>query len=227
MNRSAGRNQGSMRSLFVASILLAAGNGVFAQGADVGLVNMVAGDARFVPLAGRAAEVKPFMKIRDGDRFNLSAGAQLRLVYFETARQERWSGPASFRAGKGGSDAIAGTPVEVSTLPAAARQRIARVPELMQNAKLGGIQVRGGLSRQQPASLDQQSTMREARDTYESMRRGVAADDITPELVLYAALYDFLLFDEMKIVVDEMLRKQPDNDELRQLRAWVESRSAR
>ena len=216
-----------MRSLAVAVTMLVAGSAVYAQGADVGLVNMVAGGARFVPLAGSAAEVKPFMKIRDGDRFNLPAGARLGLVYFDSARQERWIGPASFRAGKGASEEISGKPAEVATLPSAAKQRIARVPELLQHAKLGGIQVRGGLSRQQRAGLDQQATLREARETYESMRKGAAADDITPELVLYAALYDFLLFDEMKTVVDEMLRKQPDNDEVRQLRAWIESRSTR
>lgn len=217
----------SVRKLLVAAIFLLAGPTVFAQSADVGLVSMAAGDARFVPLGGRAAEVRAFMKIRDGDRFNLPAGAQVRLVYYESARQELWAGPASFRAGKGASEEISGKPAEVGTLPVAAKLRIARVPELMQNAKLGGIQVRGALPRAPKAGPEQQATLREARETYESMRSNSAADDITPELVLYAALYDLRLFDDMNVVVDAMLRKQPGNDDLRQLRARVETRGAR
>jgi hypothetical protein len=94
----------------------------------------------------------------------------------------------------------------------------------MQNAKLGGIQVRGGVARPQPPAADQQAALREARETYESMRKSQPADDITPELVYYAALHDFQQYDEMKVVVAEMLRKQPGSQELKDLRTWVESR---
>jgi len=59
------------------------------------------------------------------------------------------------------------------------------------------------------------------------MRKDLPADDITPELYLYAALYDYLLYDEMKTVVDEMLRKQPDSEEAKTLADWVRSRAAR
>ncbi|MBI2753720.1 MAG: hypothetical protein HYX46_09450 [Betaproteobacteria bacterium] len=39
-----------------------------AQGADVGLVNMVSGDVSFAPLSGAPGKVRAFMKVRDGDR---------------------------------------------------------------------------------------------------------------------------------------------------------------
>lgn len=198
-----------------------------AQGADVGLVNMVSGDVSFAPLSGARGKVRAFMKVRDGDRIHVPAGGQVRVVFFAGARQERWAGPASFKAGKMGAEPISGRPAEVANLPATAPQRLERVPELLQHAKLGGIQVRGGITQAQRASLEQQAAVSEARVTYDRLRREMPADDITPELFLYAALYEYLLYDDMKAVADEMLRKQPNDDDVKALAAWVRSRAAR
>ena len=216
-----------MRKRFLALLLLASSAVAWAQGADVGVVNLVSGGVTYAPLSGSPSEAKPFMRVRDGDRFNLAAGGQIRIVYFTSSRQEGWSGPSSFRAGKGAGEAISGGPAEVAVLPAGVPQRIARVPELMQNAKLGGIQVRGGLTRRQEASLDQQATVREAREIYERMRKEMPTDDITSELYLYAVLHDYLLYEDMKIVIEEMLRKQPGNEDLKALADWVRTRASR
>ncbi len=216
---------GAVMRVRLAAILLTISGAALAQGADVGLVNLVSGEVTFVPLAGAPGKVQAFMRVRDGDRINVGTGAQVRVVFFEGARQERWQGPASFRAGKGAGEPISGQPAEVAKLPAGVPQRIARVPELMQNAKLGGIQVRGGVTRQQQASLDQQEVLREARATYSQMRTEMPGDDITPELFLYAALHDYLLYDEMRTVVAEMLRRQPNNEDVKALDAWVRSRA--
>jgi hypothetical protein len=209
----------------IATVVFALSGAGFAQGNDVGLVSLVSGEVSYNPSAGPPGKVQAFMRVRDGDRFELASGSQLRIVLFAAARQERWVGPASFRAGASASQALSGKPAEVTNLPAAAPQRIARVPELLLNAKLGGIQVRGGITPRQQASLDQQETLRDARKTYSAMRTQFPSDDITPELYLYSALHEYLLYDEMKPVVAEMLRKQPNNDELRNLESWVKSRA--
>ncbi len=197
-----------------------------AQGADVGLVNLVSGDVTFAPLSGAPGKVQAFMRVRDGDRINVPQGGHVRIVYFEGSRQERWNGPSAFRAGKTQGEPINGKAAEVQNLPASVPQRISRVPELMQNAKLGGIQVRGLTGRQQ-ASIVQQETVREAKVTYERMRKEMPADDITPELFLYASLEEFLLYEDMKGVVDEMLKRQPGNEDVKALAAYVESRLKR
>jgi len=214
-----------MRTAFLV-MLLAASPAICAQAIDVGLVNLVSGEVTYAAAPGSSAKVQAFMKVRAGDRFTLPPGAELRLVFFDGGRQERWRGPASFRAAKGSSEPIDGKPVEVATLPAGTPQRIARVPDLLQYARLGGIQVRG-LTRKQKASLEQQEAVRTARDTYAQMRKDMPADDITPELYLYATLYEFLLFDDMKPVVAEMRRKQPDNQDLKALEEWVSTRASR
>jgi hypothetical protein len=198
-----------------------------AQGADVGLVNMVAGEVSYAPLAGPAGRAQAFMRVRDGDRFNVAAGAQVRIVFFDGARQERWVGPASFRAGRKAGEPIAGKPAEIAALPAGVPQRIARVPELMQNAKLGGIQVRGGASRAARDAADAQTSIAEARAAYRQMKAQMPADDITPELFLYAALHEHNLFEEMIPVADEMLRKQPESEEVKALAAWVRGRAGK
>ncbi|HZQ74580.1 MAG TPA: hypothetical protein VFB08_16810 [Burkholderiales bacterium] len=206
----------------LAMVLLAISTAAFAQ-ADIGLVNLVSGNVTLTPQAGGAAPVKAFIKVREGDRIDVPAGAQVRVVYFEGARQERWQGPASFRASRLQSSAISGKPAEIAALPASVPLRIARVPELMQNAKLGGIQVRSA----QAVKPVQEHAVEEARSTYQRLRKELPADDITPELFLYSALNEYQLYEDMAPVVDEMLRKQPESDEVKSLASWLKSRRRR
>jgi hypothetical protein len=206
-------------------VLLVVSGWSLAQGSDVGLVNMVAGDVAYVSASKAAGKAQPFMRVREGDRFKLAPGSQLKIVFFEGGRQELWQGPGSFRAGRSASSPIAGKPVEATNLPVGASQRMAHVPDLMQHARLGGIQVRSTLTRKQEASLAQQENIREARATYAQMQKTASADDITPELYLYAALYEYLMYAEMSAVADEMLRKQPNNDDVKALAAWVRNRT--
>jgi len=151
---------------------------------DVGLVGAVTGEVVF-----QGGKAKAYMKVREGDRFDMPAGAQLSLIYFAGAHQERWQGPASLRAGKQASAALAGKPPEVALLPASAPQRLARIPELTRNALFGGIAVRGAKPPgNEGKNAETDDSLREARATYARLRRELPADDLTPELFLYAAL---------------------------------------
>lgn len=210
---------GSWIALGMAAALAAAPVAARAQ-ADVGLVNLASGDVIFVPQIGPPGKARSFMKVREGDRFEIPAGGQLRLVYFEGARHERWQGPARLRAARKESAAESGRPAEVHQLPGSVPQRMARVPDLLQHARLGGVQVRSaGLPRKgNEAALD------EARATYRTLRRELPADDITAELFLFSALNDSQRYDEMAPLVDEMLRKQPQSEEVRALASWLKAR---
>jgi len=213
-----------MRRSYLIAVLMFVAAPAGAQLRDVGLVNLVQGEVRFAPVRGASAPVKPFMRVREGDRFNLPTGAQLRIVFFEGSRLERWVGPASFRAARAHSEAISGAALEVAQLPAGAPQRIARIPDLMQNAKLGGIRVRGGALKPS-ASAPPPGALAEARANYEKMRATLPADDITPELYYTAALDEYAKYDEMAVVVEEMQRKQPDNADVRALADWVRKKA--
>lgn len=215
-----------MRKILVSLLLLLVAPLAPAQRADVGLVNLVAGEVTYTPAAGAPARAQTFMKLREGDRIEVPAGGQVRVVFFEGARQERWTGPASFRAGKSAGEPLSGSAAEVVALPAGAAQRIGQVPQLVQIAKLGGIQLRG-MNPPPKAGADQHPQVSAARAAYEKMRADLPADDLAPELYLYAVLNDYQLYADMKVVVEEMLRKQPGNEDVQQLLAYVNSRLSR
>ncbi len=198
-----------------------------AQNVDVGLVNLLSGDVAYAGEGGAGSKAQAFMKVRQGDRFTVPAGAQVRVVYFNGGRQETWKGPAAFRAGALAGEASSGKPTEVTTLPSTVPQRIAQVPELIQIAKLGrsgGVAVRGS-GRPPRLTAEQQTEVKNAREIYAKLRSQSTADDITPELYLYSVLQDFLLYDDMKPVVDEMAKRQPSNAEVQALVTWVHSRT--
>lgn len=190
-----------MRTLLVALLLF--GQPAYAQ-QDVGLVTLVAGDVGY-----QVGPVRAYMKVREGDRFEVPAGGQLRLIYFTGARQENWQGPARLSAGKRESAALSGVP-EVSVLPASVPQRLARIPELAQNAVFGGVRVRG--KPPAPATTETEESLREARATYARLRRELPADDLTAELFLYAAL---------------AAGPDPEGDEARALAARLRERQQR
>ncbi len=209
-----------------AAALLGVALGVSAQSSDVGLVNQLSGEVDYASQGGAQSKAQGFMKVRQGDRFTLAAGAQLRMVYFNGSRQETWKGPASFKAGTQQSEAVSGQMAEAAQLPTGVAQKIAQVPNLVQIAKLGrsgGIAVRGG-GKPGRLSSEQQAEVSQAKATYTQMRQKAPAEDITPELYFYSVLQDNLLYDEMKTVTDEMLRRQPGNPEAQELAAYVKSR---
>ena len=209
-----------------ATALLGVALGAGAQSSDVGLVNQLSGDVSYAGLGGTQSKAQAFMKVRQGDRFTLPAGAQLRLVYFSGSRQETWKGPSSFKTGTQQSEAVSGQVAEAAQLPSGVAQKIAQVPDLVQIAKLGrsgGIAVRGG-GRPGRLSPEQQTEVNQAKTTYSQLRQKSSAEDITPELYYYSVLQDHLLYDEMKVVTDEMLKRQPGNPEAQELAAYVKSR---
>lgn len=213
-----------MRSTILTAALLSLALGASAQSRDIGLVNQLSGDVAYVSQSGAQSKAHAFMKMRQGDRFTLPAGAQLRVVYFNGSRQETWKGPANFKAGTQQSEPISGQAVEVVQLPSEVAQKIAEVPTLVQIAKLGrsgGIAVRAG----KPVRLspEQQAEVSQAKASYAQMRRKAPDEDITPEFYFYSVLQDHLLYNEMKSVTDEMLKRQPNNPEAQELAAYVKS----
>ena len=187
---------------------------------DVGLVNQLSGEVAYKAPGGSASRASAFMKVRDGDNFRLNAGARLRVVYFDGGRQELWEGPAEFNAARKQGTVISGK-VMASQLPGGVPQALAQTPELMQIVKVGrpgAVTVRGikpGMSAEQKLGVQQ------ARDQYRSMSAGTAGDDITPELYLLNVLREHALHDEMKQVAARMLVKQPAQQEVMDIVAWV------
>ena len=54
-----------------------------------------------------------------------------------------------------------------------------------------------------------------------ALPESAAADDITPELYLYSVLQDHLLYDDMKVVVSDMQKRQPKNPDVAVMAEYV------
>lgn len=182
-------------------------------GGDVGLVNSLQGDVSYQGKEGPARKAQPYMRLRHGDKVTLSSGASIKISYTTASRQESWTGPGSFVATSGGGELLKGNKPEVSQLPAAVPQKLARVSELMNTSRVGGLVVRSVKA----PSASSKEEVAEAVAAYESMRASAAPSDVTPELFLYSVFQEHGMVDDLKIVARQMIQRQPENPEIQQL----------
>lgn len=205
----------TISSLVTLVFVAAAAGGVWAQEAagDVGLVNSLQGDVSYQGKEGQARKAQPYMRLRHGDKVTLASGASIRISYTTVSRQESWLGPSSFVATSTGGELLKGSKPEVVQLPAAVPQKLARISELMNTSRVGGLVVRSAKA-QTSASREE---VAEAMAAYETMRAKAVPSDITPELFLYSVFEEHGMTDDLKIVARDMLARQPDNPEVQQL----------
>lgn len=197
---------------------------VFAQ-ADVGLVNQVAGGVTYTSGKDAASHgIQAYGRVRHGDKITLPAGAELKISYFSGNRQETWKGPATFVATTGGGELLKGSKPEVGQLPAVVSQKLARIPELMGTSRIGGIVVRALAVR--PDAAQREKEVADAMSAYEGMRAKSAESDITPELFLISVLIDNEMYSDVKWVAQELIKRQPDNEEYRKFAAWAQAQKS-
>ena len=179
--------------------------------ADEGMVTLFKGQGSLIGEQGGKSAIVPFMKLRRGDRIDLGDGGRLQILYTATGRQETWTGAAVIEVGGNESQAksAAAAPV-VKTLPAAALHRLAQTPAVLTDIRnrTGMVMVRSG------GLLEK---IREIETTYSQMRQEAAKDDVTPELYFVSALYDLKLYRDMEEIMQEIVARQPDNEEAKAL----------
>jgi hypothetical protein len=184
--------------------------------ADVAVVGQISGPVTF-EIAGSQTPARAFMKVREGDRFTVGAGGEVKVVYFATGRVEVWKGPATFTASRGDSKEASGN-VTVSQVAANDGKMLA-LSKLANLRRTGDVVVRSagpaGNRRIDPA---------QARTEYEAWVRKTTPDDILPELYLYAVLEENGDKAGMQEVANTMLKKQPNSDEAKELAARAQAR---
>lgn len=174
---------------------------------ESGMVTQVTGGATYTSGADKEKPVVSFMKVRAGDKLTLNKDAKLQVVYFEGGRQESWSGAAKLTIGANESTAAAGASApQVKKLPAVVLKQLTRAPTVVSDLKsrTGMIMVR---------SLPM-TKMRELDENYAALRKEAAEDDVTPELYLLSGLHELKLYRDMKPVLEEMRKRQPNNPEV-------------
>ncbi|MDP2821864.1 MAG: hypothetical protein Q8O52_04180 [Sulfuritalea sp.] len=203
----------NLMALAAAALVMGGASAQEAAG-DVALVNALQGDVSYQGKEGQVRKAQPYMRLRHGDKVVLaSAASSIRISYTTASRQESWVGPGSFVATSAGGELLKGNKPEVVQLPAAVPQKLARISELMNTSRVGGLVVRS-VKAQTAASRDE---VAEAVAAYESMRAAAAPDDVTPELFLYSVFQEHGMVDDLKIVARNMQARQPNNPDIQQL----------
>jgi hypothetical protein len=200
---------------------------------DVGLVTQLFGDVTYMSEGYQKTQekVQSFVRIRQGDRFVVTAGAMVQVVYFQSGRKEMWKGPVVFVVGETqsraeGEKGIQARP-EVTFLPTGVSQGMRRIPILLRRAGLsrsGTTQVRGVAGGPQKAiilSEEEKTEIKMAKENYQNFRKQTKAEDITPELTLLGILADYEQYEEMEGVIKDAMKIQPDNQVLKELDEWV------
>lgn len=205
-------NRLSLTAFVLAAVVAAP---VYAQEAagDVGLVNALQGDVSYQGKEGQARKAQAYMRLRHGDRVTLAPGASIRISYTTVSRQESWLGPGVFVATSAGGEVLKGNKPDVTQLPAAVPQKLARISELMNTSRVGGLVVRS----MKPQTSANQEEIAAAMAAYEAMRAKAVPSDVTPELFLYSVFEERGMTEDLKIVAREMLSRQPDNPDIQQL----------
>lgn len=181
-----------------------------AWGAEVGLVTALSGKA-MLQEEKAAAELRPFVKLRPGDRLVLEAATRLQLVYFEGGRQETWQGAGQLEIGSGASKVVkGGLQPEVKTLPAILVKQLSKTPSPDGNVKAGMVRMR---------SMPSGGTLESVEKNYADLRKQTDSGDRNPELYLLASYFELREYDKVDALLLQLGEKSPGDQEVKVLAA--------
>ena len=177
-----------------------------ASAAEVALVTAASGNVKLQEEKAAASELKPFIKVREGDRLLMEGASRLQVVYFEGGRQETWSGRGALEVGSVSSKAIKGTmQPEIKTLPAILVKQLAKTPAQDGNVKTGMIRMR---------SMPPYDRLETVEKNYDEMRKQAVAGDLNPELYLLASYFELREFDKLEALLRQLNEKASETQEL-------------
>jgi hypothetical protein len=218
---------------------------------DVGLVTNLSGEAVYWNHQENQtpAQAQAFLKIRQGDQFELKEGGSLQLLYFSGGRQETWKGPASVQVGEAESRAPEGktqSAPEIKILSSKVSNRMKGAPLVVSRSDVrtgGGSTVMreqthgvgvirsmapakedSPLPRPKPLTAQAQKEMKQAEKVYQDLRKQAKADDPTPEIYLLSVYAEYGFHKKMIEVIDALLAKKPGDPKLMELKAQARSK---
>ncbi|MDK9702034.1 MAG: hypothetical protein OEL20_02770 [Sulfuritalea sp.] len=190
----------SLRYLCIGLVLLACSQ---AWAAEVALVMSVQG--RVMRNAEPApVPVEAFVKLNQGDRLDLDGGSRLQVVYFESGRQETWSGPGRLEMAQREGKASGLSAPGVKSLPLVMSRQLARTPALDSQGRAGVTRLRAVPGRDAMIKLE---------DTYQELRSRAGRDDLGPEMYLLSGLFEMRELDRVERVLGDLQQDQPKNPE--------------
>jgi len=179
-----------------------------AWGAEVALVTSLAGRV-LLQEEKAASELKPFVKLRAGDRLTLEGAARLQVVYFDGGRQETWQGAGQLEIGARAGNALkGGLQPEAKVLPAILVRQLSKTPSADSGVKAGMVRMR---------SMPTGGTLESLERNYAELRKQADAADHNPELYLSAGYFELREYDKLDALLRDMGEKSPGNPEIKAL----------
>ena len=171
---------------------------------EVGLVTAVSGNVKWQEQKSAASELKPFVKVRDGDQLTMDGAARLQLVYFESGRQETWQGSGVLEVGTSSSKAVKGSQQpEVKVLPAILVKQLSKTPASDGNVKTGMIRLRSMAPPIESVERD-----------YAEMRKQADSTDRNPELFLLASYFERGEYAKLEALLGKMNEEKPGDPDI-------------
>jgi len=171
---------------------------------EVGLVTAVSGNVKWQEEKSVAGDLKPFVKVRDGDQLTMDGAARVQLVYFESGRQETWQGAGVLAVGASASKVVKGSQLpEVKILPAILVKQLAKTPATDGNVKTGMIRLRSMAPPIESVEKD-----------YAEMRKQADSADRSPELFLLASYFERGEYARLEALLGKMNEEKPGDPEI-------------
>jgi hypothetical protein len=190
---------------------------------ETGLVTALSGNVQLLEEKTAAVALKPFVKVREGDRLALGENTRLQLVYFEGGRQETWQGSGTLLVGSQASKVVkGGLQAETKSLPSILLKQLSKTPSSDGNVRAGMVRLR---------SMPNLESLESVESQYAALRQEAAANDRSPELYLLASYFELRAFDKVEALLRQMRDKTPKDSEIEALnalyvRAMAEANSA-
>jgi hypothetical protein len=182
---------------------------ISAWAAEVGLVTAVSGAVTLQDEKSAAGALKPFVKVRDGDRLMLQDGSRLQIVFFDGGRQETWQGAGALEIGNTASKVLKGNlQPEIRILPAILVKQLTKTPSPDGSVKTGMIRMR---------SVPTPEKVELAEKSYADFRKQSDPADRNPEIFIFAAYFELREFDKLEALLKLLGERSPKDPELNAL----------
>ena len=178
-----------------------------AHALDAGLVTSISGTVTLQEEASKSKfELRPFVKIREGDRLIFGKDSRIQIVYFRSGSQETWSGLGTIEIGLNQSEIVSGRPtVEQKKLSQMLVKQFAKTPEGNEGTRTGMVRMRAS-----PPGGSIEATER----IYAELRAQTPENDWSPEMFLLASYNEIKDFERMSTFISKLRAQHGPHREL-------------
>ncbi|MHC1711433.1 MAG: hypothetical protein AB9872_04695 [Solidesulfovibrio sp.] len=157
------------------------------------LVSAIKGPANISPADGPKKPLEVFTRLREGERLEVTRGAEVQLAFLQKGVRETWSGPATVLiTADGGQSPDSASPPVTDKLPVRARPAGGEASSILTQAgEQATAQVKTRevtLPEDKPLSDEEKAQLAEIEAQVAQMRQAAGPADVGPDIVLLEEL---------------------------------------